>query len=64
MRNRSLLLGAGAALAVALGGVQAHAQFGGIFGPYPPGLWYLGPEGGWTHLQSNTNRAPSPSDHR
>src|SRR5271166_3658852 len=46
MRNR-YLLGAGAALAIALGGVQAHAQF---FGPYPPGAFYLGPEGGWTSL--------------
>jgi opacity protein-like surface antigen len=54
MKNRCLL-GAGVALAVALGGVQAHAQFGGMFGPYPPGVFYLGPEGGWTHLQSNTN---------
>jgi OmpA-OmpF porin, OOP family len=55
MRNRCLLLGAGAALAVALGSVQAHAQFGGMFGPFPPGFFYLGPEGGWTHLESNTN---------
>jgi outer membrane protein OmpA-like peptidoglycan-associated protein len=56
MKNRCLL-GAGVALAVALGGVQAHAQVFGmnVFGPYPPGLFYLGPEGGWTHLQSNTN---------
>ena len=48
MRNRCLL-GAGVALAMALGGVQAQAQF---FGPYPPGAFYLGPEGGWTHLTS------------
>ncbi|HUC10954.1 MAG TPA: OmpA family protein [Stellaceae bacterium] len=48
MRNRCLL-GAGVALAMAFGGVQAHAQF---FGPYPPGAFYLGPEGGWTHLTS------------
>src|SRR5215813_12278170 len=54
MKNRGLL-GAGVALAMALGGVQAHAQFGGMFGPYPPGVFYLGPEGGWTSLQSNTN---------
>ena len=53
MRNRCLL-GAGVALAVVLGGVQAHAQFGGLFGPYPPGVFYLGPEGGWTQLSSNT----------
>jgi opacity protein-like surface antigen len=55
MKNRCLL-GAGVALAVALGGVQAHAQmFGNLFGPFPPGLFYLGPEGGWTHLSSHTN---------
>jgi outer membrane protein OmpA-like peptidoglycan-associated protein len=55
MKNR-FLLGAGVALAVALGGVQAHAQFGNLnlFGPYPPGVFYLGPEGGWTQLSSNT----------
>ncbi len=53
MTNRCLL-GAGVALAVALGGVQAHAQmFGNLFGPYPPGAFYLGPEGGWTALQSH-----------
>jgi len=49
MRNRCLL-GAGVALAVAFGCAQAHAQF---FGPYPPGAFYLGPEGGWTHLQDS-----------
>ncbi len=48
MRNRGLL-GAGVALAVALGCAQANAQF---FGPYPPGAFYLGPEGGWTSLTS------------
>jgi OmpA-OmpF porin, OOP family len=52
MTNRCLL-GAGVALAVALGGAQAHAQWN-MFGPYPPGVFYLGPEGGWTHLGSNT----------
>jgi OmpA-OmpF porin, OOP family len=46
MRHR-YLLGAGVALAMALGGVEAQAQF---FGPYPPGAFYLGPEGGWTKL--------------
>jgi outer membrane protein OmpA-like peptidoglycan-associated protein len=51
MRYRGLA-GAGVALAVALGGAQAHAQW---FGPYPPGSFYLGPEGGWTQLTSNTN---------
>jgi OmpA-OmpF porin, OOP family len=48
MRNRSLL-GAGIALAMAFGGAQAQAQF---LGPYPPGAFYLGPEGGWTSLFS------------
>jgi OmpA-OmpF porin, OOP family len=47
MRNRGLL-GASVALAVAFGCAQAYAQFG----PYPPGAFYLGPEGGWTHLTS------------
>ena len=49
MINRCLL-GAGVALAVAFGGVQAHAQ---MFGPFP-GAFYLGPEGGWTQLQSQS----------
>jgi OmpA-OmpF porin, OOP family len=53
MINR-FLLGVGVALAVALGGVQAHAQWN-MFGPFPPGVFYLGPEGGWTHLNSRTN---------
>ena len=44
MRNR-FLLGAGVALAIAFGGAEAHAQ---MFGPFPPGAFYLGPEGGWT----------------
>jgi OmpA-OmpF porin, OOP family len=48
MKNR-VLLGTGLALAVAFGGGQGHAQ---MFGPYPPGAFYLGPEGGWTHLSS------------
>jgi opacity protein-like surface antigen len=56
MRNR-YLLGAGVALAVALGGVQAHAQmFGNMFGPFPPGAFYLGPEGGWTLLTNQTDK--------
>jgi OOP family OmpA-OmpF porin len=49
MKNR-YLLGAGVALAMAFGGVQAHAQ---MFGPFS-GAFYLGPEGGWTHLQSQS----------
>ncbi len=51
MTNRCLL-GVGVALAVAFGGVQAHAQ---MFGPFPPGGFYLGPEGGWTMLGDQTN---------
>src|SRR6516162_5076502 len=61
MTNRSLL-GAGVALAVALGGVQAHAQMynpGGIFPTGAPGAWYIGPEGGWTSLTSNTGSVSS-----
>jgi OmpA-OmpF porin, OOP family len=50
MTNRCLL-GAGVALAVALGGVQAHAQ---LFPPGVPGVWYIGPEGGWTSLTSQS----------
>ena len=51
MRHR-YLLGAGVALAVAFGCAQAQAQVMGqsFFGPYPPGAFYLGPEGGWTSL--------------
>lgn len=65
MTNR-FLLGAGVALALLLGGVQAQAQWS-MFGPYPPGAFYLGPEGGWTHLASRTNTgnftARLPGDH-
>ncbi|MGH7115546.1 MAG: OmpA family protein [Stellaceae bacterium] len=61
MTNRCLL-GAGVALAVALGGVQAHAQmFGNMFGPYPPGAFYLGPEGGWTQLMGQNDKFRVPS---
>ena len=45
MRNRCLL-GAAVALAMAFGGAHSYAQ---MFGPYPTGAFYLGPEGGWTH---------------
>jgi OmpA-OmpF porin, OOP family len=50
MTNR-YLLGAGVALAVALGGIQAHAQ---LFPYGAPGVWYIGPEGGWTSLTSQS----------
>src|SRR5208282_96916 len=61
MTNRCLL-GAGVALAVAFGGVQAHAQAynpGGIFPVGAPGAWNNGPEGGWTSL-INSNNSISP----
>src|SRR5215467_5646938 len=51
MTNR-YLLGAGVALAVALGGGQAHAQWWPVGTPW---AWYIGPEGGWTSLTSNNN---------
>ena len=37
--------------------VQAHAQF---LGPYPPGAFYLGPEGGWTQLTSQRDKFTVP----
>src|SRR6202011_1646427 len=52
MTNR-YLLGAGVALAVAFGGVQAHAQFWPP--PGTPGAFYIGPEGGWTALTNQTD---------
>jgi len=59
MTNRCLL-GAGVALAVAFGGVQAHAQgMGGLFPAGAPGAWYIGPEGGWTSLTSNSGSVSS-----
>ena len=61
MTNRCLL-GAGVALAVAFGGAQAHAQAynpGGIFPTGAPGAWYIGPEGGWTSLTSNSGSVSS-----
>src|SRR6516165_947990 len=53
MTNRCLL-GAGVALAVALGGVQAHAQLFPWNQPGVVGAWYIGPEGGWTSLTSQS----------
>src|ERR1700758_1971608 len=61
MTNRCLL-GAGVALAVAFGGAQAHAQMynpGGIFPTGVPGAWYIGPEGGWTSLTSQSGSISS-----
>jgi OmpA-OmpF porin, OOP family len=51
MRNR-FLLGVGVALAVMLGGAQAHAQWWPTGSPW---AWYIGPEGGWTSLNSNNS---------
>ena len=53
MTNR-YLLGAGVALAVALGGAQAHAQLS-VEPAGAPGAWYIGPEGGWTSLSSSNS---------
>src|SRR5215472_16919893 len=53
MTNRCLL-GAGIALAVAFGSAQAHAQLQLMPGPGTPGVWYIGPEGGWTSLTSQS----------
>jgi OmpA-OmpF porin, OOP family len=60
MTNRCLL-GAGMALAVALGGAQAHAQGfpGSLFPAGAPGAWYIGPEGGWTSLTSQSESTSS-----
>jgi len=56
MKYLSNRVAAAAALAtaVAFGCAQAQAQVAGqsFFGPYPPGAFYLGPEGGWTSLTS------------
>ena len=57
MTNRCLL-GAGVALAVAFGGVQAHAQ---LFPYGTPLQWYIGPEGGWTSLTSQSESTSSVS---
>ena len=59
--NSRYLLGAGAALAMALIGAEANAQFAWMGGPYPV-TWYIGPEGGWTSLpnQRVTNATSVP----
>src|SRR6516225_11944924 len=51
MRNRCLL-SAAIALAVVFGSAQARAQ---LFPAGAPGAWYIGPEGGWTSLNSNNS---------
>src|SRR6516164_5710258 len=60
MTNRCLL-GAGVALAVAFGGVQAHAQEqSSVWWPTgAPIGWYIGPEGGWTSLTSQSQSTSS-----
>jgi OOP family OmpA-OmpF porin len=60
MKSR-YLLGAGAALAMALIGAEANAQYAWLGGPYPV-TWYVGPEGGWTSLSNQrvTNRTSVP----
>src|SRR6266481_2590324 len=50
MKSR-YLLGAGAALAVALGCAEANAQFAFLGGRYRV-AYYIGPEEGWTSLQN------------
>src|SRR4051794_19430454 len=59
MKSR-YLLGAGAALAVALGGAQANAQFAFLGGPYPV-AYYIGPEGGWTSLSDQKDTVSTPA---
>jgi opacity protein-like surface antigen len=51
MRNR-FLLGAGVALALALGSAEASAQLLPWNQPGVPGSWYFGGEGGWTMLEN------------
>jgi OOP family OmpA-OmpF porin len=53
MKNR-YLLGAGVALAMALGCGQASAQL--LVLPPGPKVFYFGGEGGWTALQNQTDR--------
>ncbi len=54
MKNR-FLLGAGVALAVALGWANAQAQL--LPMPAGPGAWYFGGEGGWTSLENEAGTA-------
>jgi OmpA-OmpF porin, OOP family len=59
MKSR-YLLGAGAALAVALTGAGANAQFAWLGGPYPI-TYYIGPEGGWTSLSNQRTTISTPA---
>jgi OOP family OmpA-OmpF porin len=58
MKSR-YLLGAGAALAIALGGAGANAQLP-FFGNLGPPTFYIGPEGGWTKLTDQTDKVSTP----
>src|SRR6516165_3364387 len=58
MTNRCLL-GVGVALSVALGGAQAQAQLFPWNQPGVVGAWYIGPEGGWTSLTSQSESTSS-----
>src|SRR3954452_10722661 len=60
MKNR-YLLGAGAALAVALGGAEANAQTWSMFGWNYPVAFYVGPEGGWTQLTNQSTTVTTPA---
>jgi hypothetical protein len=60
MTNR-YLLGAGAALAVALGCTEANAQTWSMFGQQYPVTFYVGPEGGWTKLNSQDTTITTPT---
>ena len=59
MKSR-YLLGAGAALALALGSAGANAQFAFLGGPYPV-AFYVGPEGGWTSLSNQKATVTTPT---
>ena len=56
MRNR-FLVGAGAALAMALSSADASAQWLPWNQPGVAGSWYFGGEGGWTMLDNGTGNA-------
>lgn len=60
MKNR-YLLGAGAALAVALGCAEANAQTWSMFGWNYPIAFYVGPEGGWTQLTNQSTTVTTPA---
>src|SRR6478672_9088105 len=60
MKNR-YLLGAGAALAMALGSAEADAQGTySMWGWQYPVAFYIGPEGGWTQLNNQQTTVVTP----